>query len=129
MQTKGITWNAIVADEVAFDRTAEFFEKAFGLAPDVAFPGFAAFSIGRGQVFEIYGPTNVPDYGLNADGVIFGFRVEDIEAASAEVKAAGAELLGQVTRMDNGYAYRHFRAPDGKIYGLNEDPRNAHPVN
>lgn len=54
---------------------------------------------------------------------MFGFRVDDIVAASAEVEAAGAELLGEVTRMDNGYACRHFRRPDGKIYGLNENPR------
>ena len=37
------------------------------------------------------------------------------------IKAAGGELLGEITRVpDMGYAYRHFRGPDGRVYGLNE---------
>ena len=37
------------------------------------------------------------------------------------VEAAGGELLGEITRIEQlGYAYRHFRGPDGRVYGLNE---------
>ena len=62
----------------------------------------------------------MPDYGYN-DSLAFGFRVDDIEAASAAVEAADGELLGQITRVEAlGYAYRHFRGPDGRVYGLNE---------
>jgi predicted enzyme related to lactoylglutathione lyase len=47
--------------------------------------------------------------------------VDDIEAASAAVEGAGCELLGQITRVEDvAYAYRHFRGPDGRVYGLNE---------
>ncbi len=47
--------------------------------------------------------------------------LDDVEAASAAVTATGSELLGQSTRMEDiGYAYRHFRGPDGRVYGLNE---------
>jgi len=47
--------------------------------------------------------------------------VDDIEAASAAVEGAGCELLGQITRVEDlGYAFRHFRGPDGRVYGLNE---------
>jgi hypothetical protein len=38
-------------------------------------------------------------------------------------RAAGAELLGEITRAEMGdqpYAFRHFRAPDGRVYGLNQ---------
>jgi predicted enzyme related to lactoylglutathione lyase len=34
------------------------------------------------------------------DGIVFGFRVDDIEAASAELAAAGCELLGGITRIE-----------------------------
>ena len=44
--------------------------------------------------------------------------------ASAEIEAAGGELLGQITRVEEmGCAYRHFRGRDGRIYGLNEQSR------
>ena len=37
------------------------------------------------------------------------------------MEAAGGELLGEITRFEQfGYAFRHFRGPDGRVYGLNE---------
>ncbi len=39
---------------------------------------------------------------------------------------AGVALSGMLARMANaqmeeiGYAYRHYRGPDGRVYGLNE---------
>jgi predicted enzyme related to lactoylglutathione lyase len=66
-------------------------------------------------------PQGVPDYGYNDGVVAFGFRVDDIEAASAAVERAGCKLLGKITRVEDiGYAFRHFRSPDGRVYGLNE---------
>ena len=60
------------------------------------------------------------DYAIN-DGLVFGFRVDDVEAASAAVEAAGCELLGEITRVEEiAYAYRRFRGPDGRVYSLNE---------
>ena len=69
---------------------------------------------------ELYTPDTVPDFGYNGS-VAFGFRVDDIEAASAAVAAAGNELLGEINRVPElNYAYRHFKAPNGIVYGLNE---------
>jgi RNA polymerase sigma factor (sigma-70 family) len=40
---------------------------------------------------------------------------------SAAVEAAGCELLGEITRVEEiAYAYRRFRGPDGRVYSLNE---------
>jgi predicted enzyme related to lactoylglutathione lyase len=52
----------------------------------------------NGSLLELYLPTRVPPYGYN-DGLAFGFRVADIELASAAIEAAGGELLGQITRV------------------------------
>ena len=73
-------------------------------------------------MLELHAPQTVPDYGFNEAVVDFGFRVDDVEAASAAVEAAGCGLLGQITRVEEmvGFAYRHFRGPDGRVYGLNE---------
>ena len=39
-----------------------------------------------------------------------------MEAASAAVEAAGCELLGEITRIEEmSYAYRHFRGLDGRV--------------
>ena len=53
--------------------------------------------------------------------------LDDIEAASAEIAAAGGELLGEINRVpDLDYAYRHFRGVDGRVYGLNESKPQPH---
>ena len=82
--------------------------------------GVVVFQMENGSLIELYLPTTVPPYGYNSS-LAFGFRVEDIELASAEIEAAGGELLGRITRVEEmRYAYRHFRGPDGRVYGLNE---------
>jgi predicted enzyme related to lactoylglutathione lyase len=121
VNVEGITWHAIVLDPEPFEATKALLTETFGLAPAMDAEGFAMFSMPNGTMLELYAPQGVPDYGFNDGGVAFGFRVDDVEAASAAVEAAGCELLGEITRVEEmGYAYRHFRAPDGRVYGLNE---------
>jgi predicted enzyme related to lactoylglutathione lyase len=75
----------------------------------------------NGTILELYAPEAIPDYGFNEGGIVFGFRVEDIEAASEELAEAGCELLGEITRIEKmNYAYRDFKGPDGRVYGINE---------
>ena len=120
MNVEGITWHAIVLEPEPFAATKALLTETFSIAPAVDTEGFVRFKLPNGTILELYAPQAVPDYGYN-DGVAFGFRVDDIEAASAAVEAAGCELLGEITRVkDLGYAYRHFRGPDGRVYGLNE---------
>lgn len=121
MNLEGITWHAIVLDPELFAATKALLIETFSIAPAVDTEGFALFHLANGTMLELYAPQAVPDYGYNDDGVAFGFRVDDIEAASAAVEAAGCELLGQITRMEQlAYSYRDFRGPDGRVYGLNE---------
>ncbi len=121
MNVEGITWHAIVLEPEPFAATKALMTETFGLAPAMEMEGVAVFNLPNGTLLELYAPQAVPDYGYNEGGIAFGFRVDDIEAASAAVEGAGCELLGQITRVkDLGYAYRHFRGPDGRVYGLNE---------
>ena len=120
VNVEGITWHAIVLDPEPFAATRALLSETFSIAPAVDTEGFARFNLPNGTVLELYAPQAVPDYGYN-DGVAFGFRVDDIEAASTAAEAAGCELLGQITRMEQlAYSYRDFRGPDGRVYGLNE---------
>jgi hypothetical protein len=52
-----------------------------------------------------------------------GFLVDDIEAARNErARTPNVELLGELRAPPDGYAWQHFRAPDGYVYELTADP-------
>ena len=121
MRVEGITWHALTLDETQFAAMDKLARETFGLAPMMEMPGVTVFQMTNGTILELYLPEALPPFGYNEGGIAFGFRVDDIEAASAAVAAAGCELLGQINRFpEMGYAFRHFRGPDGRIYGLNE---------
>ena len=121
MQVEGITWHALTLEGDAFDETKKLVGDVLGLTAMMELPGASVFSMPNGSILELYTPQSVPSYGYNDGGVAFGFRVDDIEAASQELADAGYELLGEITRVEEmSYAYRHFKGPDGKVYGLNE---------
>lgn len=120
MNTTGITWHAVILEPDAFAATKKLLTETFGVSPAVDMDGFLMAALPDGTMLELYAPQAVPAYGYN-DGIAFGFRVDDVEAASAELAEAGMELLGEINRMpDIAYAYRHFRGPDGRVYGINE---------
>ena len=126
MRVEGITWHAITLEEAKFAAMKKLVTDTFGLPPMMDMPGVSVFATPNGDLLELYTPATVPPFGYNEGGVAFGFRVDDIEAASRAVEAAGCELLGQINRVeDMGYAYRHFRGPDGRVYGMNEQKAPA----
>jgi len=88
---------------------------------------FLEATAANGDKLEIFGPTGPqPAYQFAAAPVVVGFLVDDIEAARNELAAApGVELLGELEVMEDGYAWQHFRAPDGLVYELTFDPRAA----
>jgi len=120
MNVVGIPWHAVTTEDLAtFESVKKLFTETIGARLMVDKEGYAQLLF-PGSVIELYGPGAAPDHGFNG-GVAFGFMVDDIEAASVELEKAGAELLGTVTRVPRlGLAYRYFRGPDGRVYGLNE---------
>ena len=121
VNVEGITWHAVVLDPEPFAATKALMIETFGLAPEVEDEGMVVFIMPNGTMLELNTPQAASaDYAIN-DGLVFGFRVDDVEAASAAVEAAGCELLGEITRVEEvAYAYRRFRGPDGRVYSLNE---------
>lgn len=120
MSSTGITWHTSVVTPESLTATAGLIKSVFGVAPVVEMEGFAQFRFEDGTMLELVTKENVPPYGYN-DGVTFGYRVADVAETSVALEAAGVELLGEITRLsDFDYAYRHFRGPDGRVYGINE---------
>ena len=42
--------------------------------------------------------------------------------ACDRLREAGLELIGEVKKDEKGYAWQHFRGPDGNIYEVSFDP-------
>lgn len=56
-------------------------------------------------------------------GPVAGFLVDDVAAAAEELRAAGIEIVsGPTLSPADGNAWVHFRAPDGNLYELTQDP-------
>jgi len=121
VNVEGISWHAIVLEREPFAATKALMTETFGLAPEVEAEGIVLFTMPNGTMLELNTPQAASaEYSFN-DGLVFGFRVDDLEAAWAAVEAAGCELLGEITRVEEvGYAYQRFRGPDGRVYSLNE---------
>ena len=122
MQVQGITWHGVTLEPDHFTAMKKLCGEVFGLTPMIEEDGWTMFAMPNGTVLDLFEPDSdmVPTYGLN-DGIVFGFRVDDIEAASAELQAAGFEVLCDINRIpEMNYAFCHFRGPDGRVYGINE---------
>ncbi len=73
-------------------------------------PGFVVMDLPNGDRVEIFGDDS--PYNTFFTHPVAGFLVDDIAAARAEMA-------------EDGYAWSHFRAPDGFVYELTYSP--THP--
>lgn len=122
MRIEGITWHAVTLDPDQFTAMQALCREVFGLTPMVDEQAWTTFAMPNGTMLDLFKRDSemVPSYGFN-EGIVFGFRVDDIEAATAELREAGCELLGDIHRIpEMNYAFCHFRGPDGRVYGVNE---------
>jgi len=121
MNVEGITWHALTLEPGEFAATKAFAIHVLGLEPEVDTDDWVMFRMPDGNLLDLFDPRSelFPPYGLNE--MACGFRVDDIEVASNEIAAAGYELLGDIHHIDEmQHAFRHFRGPDGRVWGLNQ---------
>lgn len=72
------------------------------------------FDLPDGSAFAVASPRGMGDTSRT-----IGFLVDDVEAALAELRAAGVEVDDEVS--SNALTrYAHFVAPDGRLYELVE---------
>ena len=87
MEVQGITWNAVVLERDELAAKKKLLVDVFGLTAAIDADGYSMFPMPNGTILDLYAPDSIPAYGFN-DGIVFGFRVNDIEAASAELAEA-----------------------------------------
>jgi catechol 2,3-dioxygenase-like lactoylglutathione lyase family enzyme len=86
---------------------------------------FVELAMADGAKLELFGGSAGAGspWLFESNPVVAGFLVDDIEAARDELaRTPGVELLGALRVMPDGYAWQHFRAPDGNVYELTADP-------
>jgi catechol 2,3-dioxygenase-like lactoylglutathione lyase family enzyme len=86
---------------------------------------FVELAMADGAKLELFGAAAAADgpWLLESNPVVAGFLVNDIRAARDELaRTPGVELLGELRVLPDGYAWQHFRAPDGHVYELTADP-------
>jgi glyoxylase I family protein len=91
-----------VADVLGFERADDS-----GVEADL-------FALPDGTRFGVADPR-----GMGETSRTIGFLVDDLDAAAAELRAAGAWVADEAGAND-AERYLHFRAPDGALYELIE---------
>jgi catechol 2,3-dioxygenase-like lactoylglutathione lyase family enzyme len=114
MKVHGVVWVGVRTAE--FDRTLEFFRDVLGVPLAVESEGFGWSKMPNTSQLEIFGPGD-REHTYFTTGPVPEFLVDDLFAAADELRAAGVELLGDISgTAEEGWL--HFRAPDGNVYGL-----------
>ena len=122
MNVQGIVWLGTRTSN--FDAMLNLYQNVMGMQLSHHEPGFVVMDLPNGDKVELFGDDS--PYNADFTHPVAGFLVDDIDAARAEMEAAGIEFFSPIERTEDGYAWSHFRAPDGFIYELTYAPE--HPL-
>jgi glyoxylase I family protein len=106
--------------------TVGFFREVLGLRLELDQPGFWMLKLPDGSKVEVFGPDSEINRHFTT-GPVAGFLVDDVHEAAAELRSAGVEILLESEVDDSRNAWVHFRAPDGNVYELTQDPGVSRP--
>ena len=127
MEVKGIRWVGVWTDRMSEMRA--FVTDVLGLRVEGEDRSdFVELTMADGAKLELFGSAAAADgpWLFASNPVVAGFLVDDIETAREELmRTPGVELLGDLQLMADGYAWQHFRAPDGHVYEITADPGAA----
>ena len=133
MQVKSLDHIHIYAAEP--EKSAEFYSLHFAAVPilrNTNVNGDTRIFLALGGQVLVLGsfpsglaPAPPPEVGDGAYGHGFGvahlgFRVADVDAAIAELSAAGVRILSQPLQEESGLTYAYVAAPDGVIVELTQ---------
>ena len=110
MRIEGLVFAGIASSDAA--GLAGFFADVLGMER-VEEDGYARFVFSNGSSIAVV----PPDWIAPPSDTNLGFLVDDVESATAELRARGIEPEGELQANDE-YRYRHFRAADGRVFEL-----------
>ena len=108
---------AMVVEEM--EKTAEFYEKAFGMQRVGQTETAVRLSDGVVSLVIIH-PSNVNMKGDSRRGLHhIGFLADDVEREEAQAVANGAVMLGGIINSANGHvSERKYRDPNGQMFDI-----------
>ena len=118
MEIKGLVWVGTATER--YEPTVAFFKDILGLSVFHQHPGLTVLRAPTGEWVEVFGPGH-EHFSEFDTGPVVEFLVDDLDAARAELEGRGVEFLHDNHGWE-GFAWAHFRAPDGKIYGITSGP-------
>ena len=127
MKVKGIRWVGIGTEQVSLMRSFALDVLGLEIVGEDR-DDFVELAMADGSKLELFAAAATADspWLFESSPVVAGFLVDDIEAAREELaRTPNVELLGELRTMPGGYAWQHFRAPDGLVYELTRDPDAA----
>jgi len=101
----------------------QLYQNIMGLDVTHQESGFVVMDLPNGDRVEVFGQES--SYNTFFTNPVAGFLVDDIAVARAEMESQGIEFIGPTDVVEDGYAWAHFRAPDGFIYELTYDPKRS----
>jgi predicted enzyme related to lactoylglutathione lyase len=118
MDVKGLVWVGTATDR--YEDTVAFFRDVIGLSSFQSSPELSILRTPTGEWVEVFGPAH-EHFAEFDTGPVVEFLVEDVAGARKELEGRGVVFLHE-THSWNDFAWAHFRAPDGKIYGITSGP-------
>ena len=119
MEIRKIAWVGTRTPQA--EAMVAFARDVLGLRLDLEQPSFWMLGLPDGSKVEVFG-SDSPANRHFTTGPVVGFLVDDVHSAAAELRAAGVEILLETEDDESGNAWVHFRAPDGNIYEVTQDP-------
>jgi len=120
VKIKGLIWLGTRTSK--FDEMLNLYHNVMGLNITHQEPGFVVMELPNGDLVEIF--VDDSPYNTFFTHPVAGFLVDDIAAARAEMESQGIEFIGPIEMAEDGYAWSHFRAPDGFIYEITYSPKH-----
>src|SRR3712207_4758208 len=120
MKVRGLVWAGTMTPHYA--TTVAFFRDRLGMDLAHEEDGFAVFKLPDTSQLEVFAPGKEHDHFTT--GPVLEFLVDDVTAAAQELRAARVPVWGPFHDGDDTrQGWLHFRAPDGRIYGLTNGPQ------
>jgi catechol 2,3-dioxygenase-like lactoylglutathione lyase family enzyme len=119
MKIKGLVWLGTQTSN--FEAMVNLYQSIMGLDISHQEPNFVVMDLSNGERVEVFGEES--SYNTFFTSPVAGFLVDDLAAARTEMESQGIEFIGPIEVVEDGYAWSHFRAPDGFIYKLTYDPK------
>ncbi len=118
MKVEGLVWSGTRTSN--FQRMIVLYRDVMGLTPVLIDAGKAIFDMPNGDRVEVFNSESTHNAFMTYP--ITGFLVDNIVVARGEMEEQGIDFIGPIYEGSDGYAWSHFRAPDGFIYELTYSP-------